>query len=199
MNTGELKNAKRDVRRRVLALRDALSVQEREEFGRPAVDRFLALPQVQSAGVAMAFWSFGSEIQTAALILSLLERGVRVALPRIQGPALEPRLWTPDRPTTLTSFGAREPQGGPDGALSVDPQQIDVVLVPAIAYDRGGSRVGYGGGFYDRFLPTTRPDALRVGIGFDLQLVEGALPSGAFDAGLDMVVTTSQEVSCDRS
>jgi 5-formyltetrahydrofolate cyclo-ligase len=199
MTTGELKKAKRDVRCRVLALRDALSAQEREEFGRLAAERFLALPQVGRAGVAMAFWSFGSEIQTAPLLLSLLERGVEVALPRIQGPALEPRLWTPDLPTTPTSFGAREPQGGPDGAPLVDPQQIDVVLVPAIAYDRRGRRVGYGGGFYDRFLPSTRHDALRVGIGFDLQLVEDDLPSGPFDAGVDLIVTTSQEVSCDRS
>jgi 5-formyltetrahydrofolate cyclo-ligase len=199
MNSGELKRAKRDVRRRVLALRDELSPGDREELGRPAVDRFLALAQAASPRIVMAFWSFGSEIRTAPLIESLIERGVQVALPRIHGKVLEPRLWTPGQPTTPTAFGAREPRSGPDGAPLIDPTQIDIVLVPAVAYDRAGRRVGYGAGFFDRFLPSTRPNALRVGLGFDLQLVEGDLPSGAFDAVVDRVVTTSEEVSCKRS
>ena len=60
-----------------------------------------------------------------------------------------------------------------------------------MAFDRSGRRVGYGGGFYDRFFPRTRPDALRIGVGFDVQLVDEELPSGHFDLGLDGVVTES--------
>jgi 5,10-methenyltetrahydrofolate synthetase len=199
MSSGELKKAKRDVRRRVLALRDQLSAEEREMLGALAVDRFLNLPQTARAEVVMAFWSFGSEIQTAPLIESLSQRGVKVALPKIEGRFLEPRLLTPGLPTTPTTFGAREPEGGPDGAPVVDPELIDIVIVPAVAYDRRGRRVGYGGGFYDRFLPSTRAETLRIGLGFDLQLIDGDLPSGAFDTGVDLVVTTSEIVSCPRS
>jgi 5-formyltetrahydrofolate cyclo-ligase len=198
MSSGELKKAKRELRRRVLGLRDQLSAAERELLGGLAVDRFLSLPQTARAEVVMAFWSFGSEIQTAPLIESFLERGVQVALPKIKGRFLEPRLWTPGLPTTPTTFGAREPQGGPDGAPVIDPELIDIVIVPAVAYDRRGRRVGYGGGFYDRFLPSTRAETLRIGLGYDLQLIDGDLPSGAFDTGVDLVVTTSEIVSCPR-
>ena len=198
MTSEELKKAKRDVRRRVLALRDALSPEQRQELGDLAVERFLALPQLAGLDVVMVFWSFGSEIGTAGLIRSLLARGIKVALPRIEDSALQPRLWEVGVPTTPTRFGAREPDAGADGPPQVDPEVLDVVVVPAIAYDRAGRRVGYGGGFYDRFLPSTRPDTLRVGLGFDLQLVEGDLPSGPFDSRVDLVVTTSETLSCDR-
>lgn len=88
---------------------------------------------------------------------------------------------------TVTTFGALEPvQGSP-----LDPREIDAIAVPAVAFDREGRRVGYGGGFYDRFLPRTRNDAVRIGIAFGCQLLPpgDALPSGAFDLRVDLVVT----------
>ena len=70
------------------------------------------------------------------------------------------------------------------------------MATPAVAFDRQGRRVGYGGGFYDRFFPRTRPDAFRVGIGFGVQLVDGELPGGSFDLRVDVVVTESETVRC---
>jgi 5-formyltetrahydrofolate cyclo-ligase len=67
-----------------------------------------------------------------------------------------------------------------------------------VAFDRSGRRVGYGGGFYDRFFPRTRPDAFRAGIGFGAQIVDGELPGGDFDQRLDAVVTESETVRCRR-
>ena len=152
------------------------------------------MPEVGRASTVMAFWSFGSEPDTAPLMEALDARGVRVALPRIVGGDMEAYAYAPGDAVTATSFGASEPSTGE----ALDPSAIDVVVTPAVAFDRSGRRVGYGGGFYDRFFPRTRPDTLRVGIGFDLQLVDQDLPSGHFDLGLDAIVTESGVVRVRR-
>jgi 5-formyltetrahydrofolate cyclo-ligase len=188
----DLKRAKRDVRRRVLAVRDALTEDEREAQSAAVAARLLALPEVVRARTVLAFWSFGSELSTLALIEAFDDRGVTIALPSIVEGDIEARVYRPGDRTTVAHFGAHEPADG----RRVDPHEIDVIVVPAVAFDRAGRRVGYGGGFYDRFLPHTRPDALRVGIGSSVQLVQGDLPAGAFDLRVDMIVTPDEVVRC---
>jgi 5-formyltetrahydrofolate cyclo-ligase len=138
----------------------------------------------------MAFWSFGSELPTAPLLEELDRRGKTVGLPRIVEGELEVRSYRPGDRVSETAFGAFEPV---DGRV-LDAAEIDVVAVPAVAFDRGGRRVGYGGGYYDRFLPRTR--ATHVGIGFDLQLLPAGqeLPAGHFDRPVDVVVTDRETV-----
>jgi 5-formyltetrahydrofolate cyclo-ligase len=194
VNSGQLKRAKKQVRRAVLARRDVLTPRERDRLGALVTERVLALPEVDSVHAVMAFWAFGSELPTMPLIEGLVARGVRVALPRIVDGDLEPRTWRPGEPTTTTSFGALEPSGGE--VLGRD--EIDVVVTPAVAFDREGRRVGYGGGFYDRFFLRTRPDAFRLGAAFGVQLVDGALPAGHFDLRVHAVVTESETVRCPR-
>jgi 5-formyltetrahydrofolate cyclo-ligase len=188
MTSGDLKRAKRAIRSEVRTARDAMPADERKRASQAIAERVSALEEVERAGTVMVFWSFGSEVDTAPLINALHARGIRVALPRIVEGDLEPRAYAPGDPVTETAFGAWEPSGGE----TLDPSVIDVVLTPAVVLDRSGRRVGYGGGFYDRFFLMTRPDALRVGLGFDLQLIDGNLPSGHFDLGLDTVVTESE-------
>jgi 5-formyltetrahydrofolate cyclo-ligase len=192
VTSGELKRAKRAVRRRVLAARDAIDATTRETMATQVADRFLALPEVQVARTVMVFSSFGSELSMEPLIDALSARDVLVGLPKIAADALEVRAFRPGDPTTVTSFGALEPS---DGA-PIDPHAIDVVVTPAVAYDRMGRRVGYGGGFYDRFLPRTRPDTVRVGIGAPVQLVDEDLPAGAFDLRVHVIVTPNGIVRC---
>jgi 5-formyltetrahydrofolate cyclo-ligase len=184
---GDLKRAKRAVRNEVRAARDAMPAAERIRASRAIADRVSTLEEVRRAGVVMAFWSFGSEVDTAPLIDALHSLGIRVALPRIVDGVLEPHVYEPGDPVTETTFGAWEPSAGE----TLDPSAIDVVVTPAVVFDRSGRRVGYGGGFYDRFFLRTRPDAVRVGVGFDVQLIEGNLPSGHFDLKLDTLVTES--------
>jgi 5-formyltetrahydrofolate cyclo-ligase len=192
--SADLKRAKRAVRARVLAARDAMSASERDRATARIVDHVLSLPEVGRASTVMAFWSFGSEPDTAPLVEALDSRGVHVALPRIVGGEIEAYAYAPGDAVTATSFGASEPSTGD----ALDPSEIDVVVTPAVAFDRSGRRVGYGGGFYDRFFPRTRPETLRVGVGFDLQLVDEDLPSGHFDLGLDLVVTESGVIRVPR-
>jgi 5-formyltetrahydrofolate cyclo-ligase len=195
MNSAELKRAKRTVRHETLAARDSLPPDVRVERSFTIATSALAIPEIHPASAVMAFWSFGSEVDTAPLIERLNGRGVRVAIPRIVGADLEARTFVPGDPVTPTAFGAFEPADGE----SLDPAALDVVLTPGVAFDRSGSRIGYGGGFYDRLFRRTRPDVLRVGIAFDLQVRDDELPAGHFDLRVDLIVTESETVRCART
>ena len=197
LTSAQLKKAKRDIRRRVLEARDAMAQPDRAHRSRSITERFLARPEVEQADVVMAFWSFGSEVDTSPLIEALHGRGVAVALPRIIERVIHPRTYAPGDPTTQTPFGALEPAGG----QVLDPAVIDVIATPAVVFDRLGNRVGYGGGFYDRFFLQTRPEAFRAGLAFDVQLLPRGqyLPGAAFDQRVDAVVTEVETVLCARA
>lgn len=82
------------------------------------------------------------------------------------------------------------PSPAPDADAPIDPAVVDVVVVPGLGFTPDGHRLGQGGGWYDRFLARMRPDALKIGVGFDVQLV-GELPTEEHDVTLDAVVTES--------
>lgn len=188
MRSSELKRAKRRVRRAILAARDALPRDLREAAGRSIQDRFLALPEVRRASAVMLFWSFGSEVPTEDLIRRLHEAGTAVALPRIEDAELVPVRFAPGDRTTTTSFGAREPAGED----RIPPGALDVVGVPGVAFDRGGRRVGYGAGYYDRLL--VRTSAAAIALAFDVQVTDEDLPVGAADVDVDAIVTESRTI-----
>lgn len=189
MNSAELKRAKRSLRTRIVSLRDAMPEPERVAAANEIERRTLELVTRTGPRVVMAYWAFGSEVPTGGVIAALADRGITVALPKIVGDELEVRGYSPGDPVTETTFGAREPAAG----STLDPQTIDVVLVPGVAFDREGYRIGYGRGFYDRFLLTTRPDTERVSAAFSLQLVD-TVPRGAFDLPVDAVVAERETV-----
>ncbi len=191
----ELKKAKRAVRTRLRAARDGLPGAEREALGARAVEHLLGLPELASARTVMAYWSFGSEVPTGALVAALHKRGVRVVLPRIEDGDLVPRAYSPGDPTTATAFGAREPGAG---AERVEPAAIDLIVTPGLAFDRQGHRVGYGGGFYDRFFRRAAPAAFRAGLAFALQLLDDELPVGRGDLRVHVVVTERNVARCQE-
>jgi 5-formyltetrahydrofolate cyclo-ligase len=188
MSSADLKRDKRRVRNAVRAERDAVPTDVREGRAARVIERFLDLPEVQRARTVMLFSSFGSEIPTGSLIERLRRKGVVVALPRIEGAELVPVPYAPGDPTTATSFGAEEPMGG----MPLDPSSIDVVGVPGVAFDRRGARIGYGGGYYDRFLRGL--PAFTVGLVFGLQVLDEDLPAGRFDLPVDAIVTEEETI-----
>jgi 5-formyltetrahydrofolate cyclo-ligase len=184
VSSDDLKRRKRALRREVGARRDALPPEERERLGQAVARNLLALPEVRRASTVMAFSSFGSEVDTGPIIEQLARDGRRVVLPRVEDRTIVPVAYRSGDPVKSSSFGALEPAGGDP----VRPEEIDVVIVPGLAFDHRGHRVGYGGGFYDRFLGGLRPDALTVGICFSIQVVD-EVPHGRGDRPVDLVVT----------
>lgn len=188
MRSNELKRAKRRARRRALERRDALDPGRRAAMGEAIVERFLSMPEVASARTVLAFSSFGSEVDTAPLLDRLGERGVSVALPRIEDGELQVVRYRPGDPTRRTAFGAQEPAGGE--ILPADT--VDVVAVPGVAFDRDGRRIGYGGGYYDRLL--RRTGAIPIAIAFSVQVVDDDLPAGSTDVPVVAIVTETETI-----
>ncbi len=189
--SNRLKRAKRALRREILARRDALALHDRATRSRVIAERLLALPELRRAGTVLAFWSFGSEVDTGPILDRLGSAGVRIALPRLEHGEIAAVAYRRGDPTTETSFGAREPAEG----VTLNATDIDVVVTPGVAFDRRGFRVGYGGGFYDRFFRLVRGDAFRVAIGFAFQVVD-EVPHGRVDVPIDAIVTDQETIRC---
>lgn len=137
------------------------------------------------------YCSFGSEVETHKLCWELLKRGKRVAIPLVSPGELELRhVWLrPGMVFHRNRWGIPEPVVTPAECLTTEAlglQEYDLVLVPLVAYDRDFYRLGYGGGYYDRFLRHVR--ARRVGLAFSVQAVE-QLPREPHDIPLDAVAT----------
>jgi 5-formyltetrahydrofolate cyclo-ligase len=185
-----LKQDKRALRRAVLAERDALPGAERAARSEAIAGRLLGLDEAIGAATVLAFWSFGSEVDTAPLIDRLRSGGATVALPRVEDGDIVPVVWTPGSSMTETSFGSREPT---DGRV-LEAGELDLIVVPGVAFDRSCHRVGYGGGFYDRLLVRTREGA-AVAIAFGIQVVD-EVPSGPLDRTVDAILTEDDVIRC---
>jgi 5-formyltetrahydrofolate cyclo-ligase len=178
---------KRALRESVLARRDRLSAAARRAHSALVFDQLVTLPELTTAARVMCFVSFGSEVDTAPLVRWCLDQGKRVALPRIVGRRHMEAFWVTDPVADLESgsYGIREPR---PGLPQASPAAIDLIVVPGSAFDRSGDRIGYGGGFYDTFLPRLHPGTPRIAIAFALQLVDD-VPQEGHDLGVDVLVT----------
>jgi 5-formyltetrahydrofolate cyclo-ligase len=145
------------------------------------VDR---LPEVEAVGAALVYGAMPDEVDAAPLIAALRARGERIALPRVDGERLTLHWHGEDAPGATGSFGLTEPL--PD-APEADPAEIDLVIVPGVAFDAACNRLGMGAGYYDRLL-AEMPRAVTVGVAFDEQVVD-EVPCEPHDRPLDAVVT----------
>ena len=184
---------KRALRAAVRAQLSALTDRERQESDEKLFCRFLALPQVEAAETIFAFWGIpGKEPDTARLIKKLIGAGKTVCLPRmLPGHRMEVRRYLPQYPMKEADFGILEP----DPALCpvVEREGIDLVLVPAACYDRRGYRLGFGGGYYDRWLAEFR--GVTVGLCRQAVLQE-LVPIEVHDSRVDVLLTEDEQIFC---
>jgi 5-formyltetrahydrofolate cyclo-ligase len=185
-----LKHRKRAIRRAVIERRDAMPPAERAVASERIAETLMSLPEMRGAATVMAFWSFGSEVDTAPVIERLHAAGKRIVLPRVEGEDIVAVTFAPGDEVAAVAFGAMEPLG----AALAPPGEVDVVITPGVAFDRDGRRVGYGGGFYDRFLPQTRPEVAAIAIAFAVQIVAEPLPAASFDRPVDAIVTETEVI-----
>ena len=193
--SAKLKNTymnKPELCRNFCSLRECLSAREVAASSAAICQRLAAWPllrQAQSPISILTYLAFRNEPDLSPLF-DLLPH-VRWAVPRIEGQRL---VLHPYDPAHLVRhrFGMLEPAA----ALSVvAPTALDLVLVPGVAFDRRGGRLGCGRGYYDRFLPAT--PALRVGVTYDECLTD-TLPCGEHDQRMDWIVTPSELFATDR-
>ena len=185
---------KAQLRRQVREQLAAMAPEELRASDDALFARFLALPQLEEAKTIFAFWGIpGREPETSRLIPALLERGKRVCLPRmLPWHQMETRFYDPARPMTRAAFGIREPD---EGCPLAEREDIDLILVPAVCYDRRGYRLGFGGGYYDRWLAES--GAFRVGLCREAVL-QNRVPTEAHDSRVELLLTEEESLSFPR-
>lgn len=192
-----LREAKLALRRRILAARDALPLDERGAAAAAITARIVALPSFAAACTVLLTLAFRSEWDTLPLVRAALAAGKTVAAPRVDTASrmLELHALTdPARDLMRGHEGIPEPL---PHCPKVSYDAVDWVLVPGVAFDREGRRLGYGGGYYDRLLPLLGRRAVRVAGAYELQVVE-RVPAAPHDLAVDAVVTESRAFACAR-
>jgi 5-formyltetrahydrofolate cyclo-ligase len=183
---------KQEARRCGLEARGALPADERMKLAEAVRARALELPELAAAGTVMLFASFRTELDTIPMLESVLSAAKTLCLPRILGPRRMAAYRVTDLAADLTpgTWGIPEPR---EGLPEVPPETIDLVFVPGSAFDEDGGRCGYGGGFYDNFLPRTRREIPRVALAFEAQLVPG-ICCEAHDLPVTVIVTEKRVI-----
>jgi 5-formyltetrahydrofolate cyclo-ligase len=195
--SGKLLDAKRGLRAQILRERDAIPAEERASASASIAASLLAREDFASSKTVLLTLPFGSEWDTRELLRAALARAKTVALPRVN---LATGLLDLCAITRLEHDAAPGYRGIPEPCAHcelLDVATIDWVLVPGLAFDRDGHRIGYGEGYYDRLLPLLRADAYRVAGAFELQLVDH-VPAASHDVAVDAVITEARSISIAR-
>lgn len=178
--------AKNEMRERMVGQRDARDAQERAVLSALIVDRLRMLIQERKVRVLHSFLPMGSEVDLFPLLESALAQGIEVYAPRtLKSRVLEHHRYTGQDQLVPGIFGTQHPAGDEPYTGT-----FDMILVPGLAFTATGDRLGYGGGYYDTFLPQ-HPKAFTVAVCFPFQVVD-ALPVEAHDRTVDHVVYGGQ-------
>lgn len=192
----DAREEKNRLRREILARREKLTEAEVASLSAAVTERALALPELVRARTIMAYCSHRREVETWGLLAGCLDRGKVVAVPKT---VPERRQLIPSRLVDLSDdlgpglFGIPEPR--PDRLRPIAPEEIDLLFIPGVAFDPLGNRLGYGGGYYDRFLKLLRPDRVAIGLAFETQVDEGLRP-GQLDVPMDLIITERRVIDC---
>ena len=192
------KEQRNTLRQKVLATRDRLSSLERREKSISISSRVMGLPEVTVAQIVLIYMHFRSEVQTSEIISQMFTANQIVTIPSTCtdiSQLVAVKVTNLEQQVTPGYYGIPEPRPELIESSSCDPATIDVVIVPGSVFDRFGGRLGYGGGYYDRLLTNDAPGAVRIGIAFELQLVD-RVPVEPHDQFMDFVVTEKNLYDC---
>jgi 5-formyltetrahydrofolate cyclo-ligase len=188
---------KAELRKRMRGLRNTLPATACAERSARIVERLLVLSPLQGVRAVALFWPIEErhEVDLRAFDGRMRERGTRVAYPAVDPETREMTFRFVSHPDAMVEhgFGFREPAQGEPDAL---PESLDVVVVPALAVDPRGHRVGYGAGFYDRTLPRFVPPAVSIAVAFDFQLAV-EVPTTEGDVAVGWIVTDARELRAE--
>lgn len=170
--------------RKEIKLRKAqFTAQQLYEQSQPVIQRLLTHPRLHGAHTVMLYHSLPDEVYTHTLADSLLLGGKTILLPRVTGEGtMELRRYAGPRDLAPGAYGIMEPTG----CLFTDYAAIDVAIIPGVAFDLSGNRLGRGKGYYDRLLPLM-PDTYKIGVCFPFQLAD-SIPTDSHDIKMDEVI-----------
>lgn len=183
---------KKALRSSVISSRDALPAREREQASERVCEDISSMTPYLRASSILAFASFGSELNTQSLLRRVISDGKNLILPRVNKATQQLQLHRIKALNALIPgiWGILEPHAD---AIVFDLADIELIIVPGVAFDRAGFRIGYGKGFYDKLLSAANPATTRLSAAFDCQIVD-AVPNDAHDERVDLIITPTQKI-----
>jgi len=180
---------KAELRRKILARRDAMSADARRELSEAIFAQIIALDAFCRSTAVLSYSSFGSEPVTDTFSQTVLRLGKALVLPKVSRDARTLQLYRVHEPGEQLQagvWGIREPN--PSLCALVSLHQIDFILVPGVVFDVRGGRIGYGGGYYDRLIEKCPDGPHLIAAAFETQIVE-QIPMDPHDRRMDKIIT----------
>lgn len=186
---------KKQLRRDIRKLREAMSQEERRMKSVQIADKVVQMREFQEADIILLYSAIKSEVETVLLYQEAGRQGKAIYYPRVLGDDMEFYLVDENTEFEISGFGVREPKI--DIARQYFPKADDVVfvLMPGMVFDKAGNRIGYGGGYYDKYLQNLRKEVrltniCKVAVAYECQMVAlGMIKSESYDIQADYVVT----------
>ncbi|HLR21125.1 MAG TPA: 5-formyltetrahydrofolate cyclo-ligase [Tissierellaceae bacterium] len=182
------------IRKEILEERGKLDDKRHKQSSKKIIDSVLKSPYYKKSKILMVFVSTPDEIDTHRFIEQAIEDGKIVTVPITipETKELKPSQITSLDELELGFYNILSPKE--EFIRHIDPKEIDLVIVPGLGFDSSGYRVGYGGGYYDRFL-SKLPNVIKLSIAFDFQILE-KVPKDDFDIPVDYIFTEKRIVDC---
>jgi len=194
--TESLFQQKTTIRKEILEKRKSQDPQVSAAQSRSITGTLIGRKEFQTANRILIYLSKDGEVGTDHLLGRAFELGKRVCVPVVDRGNDELRISElpgPEIDFRLGAFGVREPAEG--GLNFVTPDQIDLVVVPGLAFDRRGGRIGYGKGYYDRLLSRLSSQVPRIALAFEFQVLD-TVPQDENDIQVDTIITEKNTMSC---
>jgi 5-formyltetrahydrofolate cyclo-ligase len=188
---------KLQIRKSILAAREALPAAERLDLSLAIIERIVALPEYQQASTVLGYMNFGSEFASELWVTRVLTDGKRLVLPKVNRHTNGLDLYrVDDLESQLASglWGILEPVPERCERL-IDINEVEFATLPGVAFARNGARLGYGGGYYDKLLARFVSRPTLVAAAFALQVVQD-VPQEATDVKVDWIVTEQETIAC---
>ena len=183
---------KKTLRGRYLAERASLSAEEKQAIDRGIAQNILQSGFYQQADCIFCYVSTAEEIDTRTVLENALASGKTVCVPLCgKGGSMTARKITALSELQTGHYGILEPS---DTAPEIAPENIDLILAPALSCDRKGYRLGYGGGYYDRYLEQ-HAGHMTIALAYEFQIL-GEIPVGPYDKNVDLIVTEKRVIRC---
>lgn len=182
----EIKEIKKEIRKQIRELKKSIPQQVRERASISIQEKLLENDLIKDASTIFLYYALPDEVDTVLLLKKLSNRRggeKRIILPVVEGDILVLKEYIPEE----TVSGYQKIQE-PSGNVIIDPAEIDLAIIPGVAFDTRCNRMGRGKGFYDKLLPYLH--CPTIGLGFDFQIIE-SVPCESFDKPLDYVITES--------
>ena len=176
---------KNKIRKEILALRKAMPIYLLEEYSKKIAEKLIKHPEYQSAELVFTYIDAKGEVKTKDIIEHAWENRKRVAVPRVQGDIMEFYLISSYEDLEPGNFGIMEPKK--NSTEVTDIHENSVVIMPGVAFDRSGNRIGYGKGYYDKYF-SKYPDLYKIALAFSMQIVS-EIPADIFDIKADCIIT----------